>query len=139
MRSRIETVREALSGVQPFETKADPLDAWRDMASAPKDGTRILALVTQKQFYPNTLTPDELIPAVVRWTGEYSEWSMMGIGGLRPTLWQPIVLSEKANEHPPCSIANMWQCGSCRTFNPLLSAACGHCKTPRGELNGNEP
>ena len=76
----------------------DPLDAWRDMDSAPKDGTRILALVAEGQFYPNCLTPNELIPVVVRWTGEYSGWSIMGVGGLRPTLWQPIVLSENGSE-----------------------------------------
>ena len=51
----------------------------------------------------------------------------MGIYHVCPT--------EKASEHPPCSIANMWQCGSCRSLNPLLSLACQVCKTPRGELN----
>lgn len=43
---------------------------------------------------------------------------------------------QRLEAHPPCSIANMWQCGSCLTFNPLLSLACQGCKTPRGELNG---
>jgi hypothetical protein len=63
------------------------------MDSAPKDGTRVLALVAEKQFYRDTDTPNELIPVVVRWAGKHQEWSMPGIGGLRPTLWQPIVLS----------------------------------------------
>lgn len=76
----------------------DPLDAWNGMASAPKDGTRILALVTEKQFYRETATPNELIPVVVRWAGEYQEWSMPGHGGLRPTLWLPIRLSERTGE-----------------------------------------
>lgn len=39
---------------------------------------------------------------------------------------------EKASE----GIANMWQCGSCRTFNPLLSLSCQSCKTPRDAQNG---
>jgi hypothetical protein len=78
--------------VETFDAR-DPLDAWSDMDSAPKDGARILALVTKEQFYLGTETPNELIPVVVRWAGEYSEWSMPGIGGLRLTLWQPIKLS----------------------------------------------
>lgn len=71
----------------------DPLDEWLQMEFAPKDGTRILALVTEVQFYRDTATPNELIPVVVRWTGEYSGWSMPGHGGLRPTLWLPIKLT----------------------------------------------
>lgn len=73
----------------------DPLDTWEDMQSAPKDGTRILALVTEKQFYRDSETPNELIPVVVRWLGEHELWSMPGIGGLRPTLWQPINLGNR--------------------------------------------
>lgn len=79
---------------------ADPLDGWEGMESAPKDGTRVLALVTQKQFYRDTQTPNELIPVVVRWGGEYQEWSMPGLGGLRPTLWKSIELSEKSPTEP---------------------------------------
>lgn len=37
--------------------------------------------------------------------------------------------SEKSDEHPQCSVANMWQCGSCRTFNPLLDQRCQKCGT----------
>lgn len=71
----------------------DPLDEWQLMEFAPKDGARILALITEVQLYRDTATPNELIPVVVKWTGEYSGWSMPGHGGLRPTLWLPIKLT----------------------------------------------
>lgn len=60
---------------------------------------------------------------------EYSNWT------LRITRNEPTLT--KSDEHSPCSIANMWQCGSCRTLNPLLSLACQGCKTPRGELKAS--
>lgn len=97
----IERLRMAYEhGAKPaHEPSADPLDAWSDIHSAPKDGNRILALVPERQFYANTDTPNELIPVVVRWVGEFQGWTMPGISGLRPVLWQSIRLTEAGAEH----------------------------------------
>lgn len=70
--------------------RPEPLDAWLDMDLAPKDGSRILALVPEGQFYRHSDTPNELWPVVVRWQGEHELWGMPGIGGLQPRLWHPI-------------------------------------------------
>jgi hypothetical protein len=101
----------------------DPLDEWLLMEFAPKDGTRILALVTEVQFYRDTETPNELIPVVIKWTGEYSGWSMPGQGGLRPTLWLPIKVMEGSSgrDHEKPVVARGETGGALRSHESALS------------------
>lgn len=75
----------------------------------------------------------ELKQALSQWIVDVGQRSAPKANGLQQEFDGAI---QRLEAHPPCSIANMWQCGSCLTFNPLLSLACQGCKTPRGELNG---
>jgi hypothetical protein len=67
----------------------EPSDDWRPIATAPKDGMHILAYFDHDPVYRSDDPSDRM--AVVRWSGEYTGWSMPGIGGLSPVLWKPLV------------------------------------------------
>jgi len=61
---------------------------WQPIETAPKDGSSILAYFDYNPIYRDS--SEKWFCTVVRWSGEYSMWSMPGISGLSPKLWQPI-------------------------------------------------
>ena len=61
---------------------------WQPIETAPKDGSFILAYFDYNPIYRDS--SEKWFCTVVRWSGEYSMWSMPGISGLSPKLWQPI-------------------------------------------------
>lgn len=57
---------------------------WRDMDSAPKDGSLILG------YFADGETAWHFDRLVCRWISDLEMWSAKGVGGLQPTHWQPL-------------------------------------------------
>ena len=57
---------------------------WQDIATAPKDGTLILA------YFAGGGTSWYFDRYVCRWISDLEMWSAKGVSGLQPDMWQPL-------------------------------------------------
>jgi hypothetical protein len=82
--ARISTLESALAASEQRAQEAEARAAWRDIESAPKDGTWIVLLTFDSWNQPRVF--------MVAWQKHKDGdegWNMF-LGGTEPTFWQPL-------------------------------------------------
>ncbi len=91
-------IEDAISGYVALQAESSQGEGWRDIASAPKDGTDILAIVDG--VHPGTGRP--FIPEVVYWDSN-QWWNCMWSPEedrclYEPTHWMPLPAAPQTGE-----------------------------------------
>jgi hypothetical protein len=98
----LATRMEHQLGLNQHLLQDEPGDDWQPIATAPKDGSHILAFFDKDPIYKSDEPSDRM--AIVKWSGEQSLWTMPGIGGLSPVLWKrlerPVLNRPAPRENP---------------------------------------
>ena len=80
--AELANLRRARGGIHEARAGVGSADGWRDIASAPKDGSRFLA-----SFVCSTSNA-QVVVADVAWHRDH--WCSDGDGIIEPTRWQPL-------------------------------------------------
>lgn len=136
-----EVIEAALSAApaQPEETVLSVVEKYREHMS-PEAFAAFKRLAGSErsgyQAQPEGAAIHKVLQAIDEFVASYERaWgNVYGQDRLKSFLWDTAQLRKKieqALQDETSGIANMWQCESCRTFNPLLDQRCQKCGAPK--------
>lgn len=90
--------RAAIAATPPFPRRTAPQDGWQDIATAPRDGTRVMLWMepTPDPRYISNDPAQSVIASYVVWSerskreGMRDGWSWYGPVRCHPTHWRPL-------------------------------------------------